>query len=214
VDDARRAKAGKRLKVLIQSQCEAFDGSLRALFATLPKGERPACGPGCASCCHVNVDASLGEIVLAAEWVAEHLDEPARADLARRLELHAAQVGPLSDEERWSRRIPCALLTAEGHCSIHEARPLRCRAFVSHDRSLCDAAYRGEADTLPPEPNELAVLIGNAEGRLERTNLRAGVSPAMFRFEEALAIALPHASRGRLLPFALELLLTAEKQPA
>ena len=41
----------------------------------------------------------------------------------------AGWVERLTDDERWDARIPCALLGDGGHCSIYEARPLRCRAL-------------------------------------------------------------------------------------
>lgn len=132
-----------------------------------------ACGPGCSSCCMVNVAVLLPEAIAIAWTVQRQLTPSRLTALRERLHaLHIATCG-LDDEERLFVRAPCAFLDPAGWCTIHRVRPLLCRSLTSVDandcreaitgialgdapqilinlfqKSLLDAAYRGLADGL------------------------------------------------------------------
>jgi Fe-S-cluster containining protein len=100
---------------------------------------RPACGRGCAACCHQLVPVSTIE----AQRIAEHLrrlPRSERRDLAkavdRQAERFAAWVatrppGDVSDRvvnaNYLRQRIPCPFLGKEKECRIYPVRPLICR---------------------------------------------------------------------------------------
>ena len=132
--------------------------------------------------------------------VARHL---ARArspeDLARiraRLAAQAERVEHLDDEARWSARIPCALLDGAGHCSVHPARPLRCRAFHSCDVDPCRAAFEGQPGTEPVRIPRLDRANDAAEAGYDAALVEAGLSAEGYRLEIGLLVALEDPGAG------------------
>lgn len=79
-----------------------------------------ACGPGCSSCCHAWLSVcAVEEAQLRAAIAA--LPAEKRAELADRGRRELAR------EQRGERAPRCALLDADGRCSVYEHRPLVCR---------------------------------------------------------------------------------------
>jgi Fe-S-cluster containining protein len=103
----------------------------------------PACGPGCASCCRVNVGTLAFEGAVAAAFLRR--GAPPRAHEARAATLHAFhdRVRWLEDRERATCALACPLLDAHLRCGIHAARPLACRSVSSLDAAECRAALAG-----------------------------------------------------------------------
>lgn len=112
-----------------------------------------ACGPGCGSCCVVNVSVLLPEGFAIARYVA---DWPAtqRENLTQRMEELWSVVRGLDDEERMAVRRNCAFLSPQGTCWIYPVRPLLCRGVTSTAAEACRAAL---ADTILDE--EMPVLM-------------------------------------------------------
>lgn len=108
-----------------------------------------ACGPGCASCCRVNVGTLALEGAVAAAFL-RRATSP-RAVLRRAAALHAfhERVRWLEDRERVAEGLACPLLDAERRCAIHPARPLACRSVSSLDAAECRAALQGGEDDGP-----------------------------------------------------------------
>jgi Fe-S-cluster containining protein len=110
----------------------------------------PACGPGCAACCTVNVATVAVEGAAAAAFLRRNLGrEEARACADGLLEFHR-RVRWLEDGERIRERLACPFLDARRACSIHPVRPLACRGVTSLDPGECRAALdersSGEGD--------------------------------------------------------------------
>jgi Putative zinc- or iron-chelating domain len=106
-----------------------------ALAEDLAEGDIPvACGPGCTACCYQTVQATIPEAIL----IALRLADPADPRRARVLEAAEAFQG-LSPNQRRRTGIPCPLL-AEGRCSVHDDRPLACRAVLSANAEGCRAS--------------------------------------------------------------------------
>ncbi len=98
-----------------------------------------ACRSGCSSCCHVQVSATIPEVILIAGTL---LDDREPDDLARlrdRVERHGRVLRGVFGAGRGRLGQPCPLLDDEGGCSIHEVRPLTCRGWNSLDVSRCHA---------------------------------------------------------------------------
>ncbi|MBK7973886.1 MAG: hypothetical protein IPK07_11650 [Deltaproteobacteria bacterium] len=102
--------------------------------------ERIACQAGCGWCCHVQVVVSAAEALHVADYLRKSLrpDELERAR-ARVAALHERTRG-LSREARADTRLPCALMV-DFSCSVHPARPLRCRSWNSLDLERCKAEH-------------------------------------------------------------------------
>lgn len=117
--------------------------AIDAVVATHLAQRPSACSAGCSYCCHVNVDVTRAEVLAIAERVRD------RADLIQTL----AQRTPMTDDERWRAKVPCALLDDTGHCSVYDLRPLRCRAFHSYSLAACRDAFAGGDPELPIDAN-------------------------------------------------------------
>lgn len=136
-----------------------------------PGAVAPACKRGCSYCCHVDVEATSAEIDAVAAHIAGTWSPTEIAALAARL----SRAGSLTGEQRWAARAPCAFLAAEGSCSIHVVRPLRCRAFHSCDAGRCRDAFVGESDDDPVINEALARAYDAAEAGLDQALVEAGL---------------------------------------
>jgi Fe-S-cluster containining protein len=103
----------------------------------------PACGPGCAHCCVLNVGTLAVEGAAAARLLRSTLGTEQAAELARTLLAAHDRVRWLEDRERIAGRVACPLLDAARRCRIHPARPLACRSVTSLDAEDCLLALDG-----------------------------------------------------------------------
>jgi Fe-S-cluster containining protein len=92
----------------------------------------------------------------------------------------------LTPDERWAKRIPCALLGQDGGCSIHPVRPLRCRAFHSCDAGRCRSAFSGDSDDEPVRNDALSRAYDAAEAGLRAALEDKGITAAPELFELGL----------------------------
>jgi Fe-S-cluster containining protein len=155
-----------------------------------------ACAAGCSYCCHVHADATVPEILAIARHLHATWSEPSRRALHHRLALHVARVEHLSDDERWAAKIPCALLDDAGRCSIHAARPLRCRAFNASDVEPCREAFHGDNEPAPAQIPRLDRAHDAAEAGYDAALIDAGLSAAAHRLETGLLVALDDPGAG------------------
>jgi Fe-S-cluster containining protein len=109
----------------------------------------PACGPGCATCCTINVGTLAVEGAAAAAFLRAELP-PGEAErrAGALLEFHA-YVRWLDDGERIRCGIACPFLDAHRACSIHPVRPLACRAVSSLDAGDCRRALAERSEDEP-----------------------------------------------------------------
>lgn len=191
----------------------ALDEVLEDLEARGYPGARPACGAGCATCCHQRVDVTLPEIVALSRWLGEHLDDVARAALRQVLAARTEELRGLDGRAHWARKVRCALLDDAGRCGAYEARPLACRRGHSTSLTAClDAFHRGSTELIPENPsvatNARLLTVGYFEGfaaagrPLGTVELHAGllaalddpdgVEAAWLRGEDPLARATSH----------------------
>lgn len=102
----------------------------------------PACAPGCAACCTVNVATLPIEGAVIAAWLAARLPPEARAASAAKLLAFHESVRWEEDEWRIAAGRTCPLLDGDGRCAIHPVRPLACRSLSSLDAGDCRRALR------------------------------------------------------------------------
>ena len=116
-----------------------------SLARLLPETERQQqdCGPGCGSCCVVNVSVLFPEGVVIADRVSRQWSREERNALLVRLDDLYQATRWLDDDERIILRRPCAFLDGGQKCLIHPFRPLLCRAISSVDRESCREAVAG-----------------------------------------------------------------------
>ncbi len=158
-----------------------------------PDRTRRACRPGCYHCCYLAVSVTA----LEALWLAARLRAtwpPAElAALIDRIAGTAARVSALTIEARAAARVPCALLSPDGRCTVHPFRPLGCRGWTSFSAELCAAALAaGEpGHSGPCDRVALAVAGGVTEG-LQRGFRSAGLEAGHYELHAALMRALTH----------------------
>jgi Fe-S-cluster containining protein len=124
---------------------------------------RLGCKSGCAWCCHRSVEATIPEAIL----VAAHLADPADPRRRRILE-NAERFRGLDERERRRTGTPCALLAEDNTCSVHDDRPLICRAMMATDAEGCRqahlAALEGEDSPVELFLNAQYVIRGDQAG--------------------------------------------------
>lgn len=133
---------------------EAFAGLMERVEARIAaalsvrSGPPPACGPGCAACCMLNVGTSPVEGAAVAAYLRTRLGPDGAAREGRALLAFHDRVRWLDDGERIRERLACPFLDGAGRCAIHPVRPLACRSISSLDPEACRRAMavRGDED--------------------------------------------------------------------
>lgn len=137
---------GENLEALEQSLAELpqLAGRGERLLQQRPQEEfaRISCGPGCGSCCVVNVSTLLPEGIAICRYLTR-FSNAEQLQIAARLEVLWQTVRGLDDEERLVVRRNCAFLNAQGRCQIYPVRPLLCRSITSTDAQSCRDALAG-----------------------------------------------------------------------
>lgn len=124
----------------------SLEGAVARALEAGRDGPRPACAPGCAACCTVNVGTLAAEGAVAAAWLRERLAPAEAATLAGRLAAFHDRVRWMEDRERILDRVRCPLLDERACCSIHPVRPLACRSVSSLEAEDCLRATSGACD--------------------------------------------------------------------
>jgi Fe-S-cluster containining protein len=127
----------------------AIDAVVTGELAT--RASQPvACGPGCASCCSINVGTLAVEGAVAAAYLRHTVARGELELLAARLTSFHANVRWLEDRERVRGAFRCPFLDARRACRIHPVRPLACRGVTSLDAAECRAALSPLDEDDPP----------------------------------------------------------------
>jgi hypothetical protein len=109
-------------------------------------GPPPACGPGCAACCTVNVGTLAVEGAAVAAYLRRQLGPDGAPAAARSLLEFHDRVRWLDDAERIRARLTCPFLDEGRACTIHPVRPLACRSVSSLDAADCRRAIEERGD--------------------------------------------------------------------
>ncbi len=134
----RAASASAQADAIAAIHAEAarvLDTATGEFFRTTREGPaieaRIACKKGCNFCCHVNVEATIIEVIGVA---AVAVKDPALRDSVLAT---APRLAGLDALARVKARVPCPLLR-DGACSIYADRPRSCRALTSYDAKRCE----------------------------------------------------------------------------
>jgi Fe-S-cluster containining protein len=142
----------KMATVLSLLKLLGFGRAQQTIDEVVAKAPQLGCKSGCAWCCYQSVEATIPEAIL----VASHLGDPADPRRARVL-ANAASFRGKSEAERRRTGKPCAFLV-DNRCSVHEDRPLMCRAMMASDAEGCRAAHAAALAGDPNHPVELFVF--------------------------------------------------------
>ena len=102
-----------------------------------------ACQEGCTFCCHYQVIMTPPEVLLIGSHVKHGYRGRPKKDLFERIERYKALREGKSLDETASvlHDTPCIFLKND-RCSIYKMRPLVCRAWHSHNSSICKKHFR------------------------------------------------------------------------
>jgi len=158
----------------------------------------PACKAGCSYCCHLMVEARAEEILQIADHIQSRMKADQRQAVRERITENAEKLGQMSHERQLTANLPCAFLQ-DGHCSIYEIRPIRCRTFHAADVSSCQKSFENPEDmeirgTLIPE----LLYTGEAHVRGVRKAFEAaGYDNKVYELHMALEMALADSTPKR-----------------
>jgi len=179
------ARAGQQMTRRLETATEpaSMIAALRWGMETLDRtfDETPAktrstvaCRAGCSHCCQGPVDVQAHEVFFAAEHIQLNFSADELAGVLARTSVHRARVAGLGAGERDRVRQPCALLRADGQCSVYQGRPEACRVHHTSDAAAC------AAHAINPEVELDSVYV---------PELRARMFAVMLGMDEAMEAA-------------------------
>ena len=141
-DEVTKENPTEPLEAIAVRQQAGVDIAIQIGQEKSPEAKQISCQRGCTHCCHMRVGISLHE---AHRLLAAAAEQQVILDAKRLVE--QASWG---DAEDWLQKSHeerrCVFLTAEGDCSVYEARPISCRKyFVLTPPEKCDID-RGKKD--------------------------------------------------------------------
>lgn len=107
---------------------------------------KPACKAGCFFCCHVPVSASAIEALAVARFLKAVCTQHELFAVRSQVESYVARTRLLSADQHIAARLRCPLLTADGTCRVHPARPMSCRWTYAFSAAQCEAALDGQGE--------------------------------------------------------------------
>jgi Fe-S-cluster containining protein len=123
-----------------------------------------ACRPGCSACCFQSVPITPVEALAVADYLRDRLSPDQLESVRDLLRQNEQRYSQLSVQQRGYTRVRCAFLDAQGHCSIHPSRPLRCRGFHSFCATQCELVRAGETAAVPIDPQTNVAMRGVQSG--------------------------------------------------
>jgi uncharacterized protein len=154
-----------------------------------PNYDLHACRAGCAWCCFIPVAVTPPEALVIAKYLRDHCSSEELSGLQETLAAQAIRIGKLSCIEHGDARLPCAFLR-DGHCTVYEARPIRCRSWNSTDREACEVGFHDpRTPVVPVDPYAFEAGMGVQEGLYDGVK-QAGLDGARYELHSAILRAL------------------------
>jgi hypothetical protein len=173
-----------------------MDETSRELETLLPPPAPMACRKGCPTCCHVSVRSDAQSIVRIAEHVRTTWPVVERIKLKARIDAHVEATKDAFAFASVADRPACPLLVDDA-CSVHEVRPMVCRAFNSTDLAACLKAAKlvGGFASIPAYSVPTLVTVAVQKGMIAALK-GAGYSDQSLDFTPALQYALSVPDSG------------------
>ncbi|MDX2064796.1 MAG: YkgJ family cysteine cluster protein [Fimbriimonadaceae bacterium] len=148
----------------------------------------PDCKAGCWYCCQIRVHVTVPEVVRVARYVLDHFDTEEIRELVDRLHAYRAQLSGLDRAAYFETRLRCPLNVA-GACSVHPARPIVCRRYLSYDVNRCIEHFVDNQPSQIPKLDAIGAAVEPYLSGLANGAVRAN-EPSLVNFPHALAVAL------------------------
>ncbi len=148
-----------------------------------------ACRAGCPWCCHLKVSVTAPEVFAITQFLTEQAPVAELERTRSRVAELAVDPRIFCSDAKAEARIPCALLSERGDCSVHAVRPLSCRGYTSFDAGVCRRMLDDDSERVPMHDglarDTAALSLGLLAGIGE-----AGLGPELLELTSALHIAL------------------------
>jgi hypothetical protein len=173
-----------------------MDETSRELETLLPPPQPMACRKGCPTCCHVSVRTDAQSILRITEHVRRNWPVVERIKLKARIEAHVEATRDAFAFPSVADRPACPFLV-DASCSVHEVRPMVCRAFNSTDLSAClkAATLVGGFASIPAYAVPTRVTVAVQKGMIAALK-SAGYDDQSLDFTPALQYALDVPDAG------------------
>jgi len=179
--DILEGSARERASDAAREANRVFDRSLDR-YGTL---ETPACGRGCAFCCHTPVSATAPEVLLIATELRRLRMTQEMASRINAADEITREIGFVA---RYTFRHACPLLV-DSICSVYTARPAACRGMNSTSADACRASFENEKIDITKVAEPL--LLRGAHGYAMLAALQAtGYPPEFYELNHALRLAI------------------------
>ena len=140
-----------------------------------------ACRAGCHWCCHLPVEATVAEVIIALDYALTHYGDTSLKMLRERARA-ASHRYPVYPNQRppGTHSVPCPFLEGKA-CGIYPARPMTCRGWNSYDAGACESAYRqGPDEVVVPVNQRLRMVHASTGSRLARAFLEGGLQGHVY----------------------------------
>jgi hypothetical protein len=157
-------------------------------------GSAPDCVVGCDYCCYVRVHTTVVEAVRIANYLIESKSPTELLAASEQIARFCEELDRLGAADYFLARLPCPLLS-DHRCSVHEVRPIPCRAYLSWNVKAC---YDHFVRNLPgeiPKLEAMPLALGPLATGMARAVLASSAGPEW--------VSMPHAVRAALVPGAL-----------
>lgn len=173
-----------------------MDETVRELEPLLPPPLPMACRKGCPTCCHVSVRTDAQSIIRIAEHVRKNWPVVERIKLKERIDAHVEATRDAFAFPAVADRPACPLLVDDA-CSVHEVRPMVCRAFNSTDLGACLKAAKlvGGFASIPAYSVPTRVTVAVQKGLIAALKTK-GYGDQSLEFTPALQYALSVPDAG------------------
>jgi Fe-S-cluster containining protein len=192
VENLAGNKTAKQVHAIAETTMDAFSSTVAGMEKLSPPEKPLACKKGCAHCCHLTVLTDGTTVLRIAEYVRKNFSSAQRTLLDMRLIAYEDKVEKMTQSQRSLARIPCPLLV-DGACSVHEVRPLICRAFNSYDADSCYRQIHGGGSTSEIPSWNVPWLLGLAlDAGLKDALVELGYADGDIELGVGLKAALDH----------------------
>jgi hypothetical protein len=173
-----------------------MDETAREVEPLLPPPQPMACRKGCPTCCHVSVRTDAQSIIRIAEHVRQNWSVVERIKLKERIDHHVEATRDAFAFPAVADRPACPFLVDDS-CSVHEVRPMVCRAFNSTDLPAClqAATLVGGFASIPAYAIPTHVTVAVQKGMIAALK-EAGYEDQSLDFTPAMQYALTVPDSG------------------
>jgi Fe-S-cluster containining protein len=185
VSQSRSSQSAGRLAVITRETLQ------QGLDQSASAPDRQCHAACCACCLTVPVDVTPLEALLIAEYVRGSVTAERLALVRARL-LRTANARSAALEVSRPVRAACALLGADGLCTVYDVRPLACAGFFSLSKVACETAseHPDAAAPLVPIDRPARAWTMGISGGLQHALVEAGVDGNLYELNSIVLCAL------------------------